>query len=275
VKQDATENEPKQDYHVQVLERVFRILDELAAGSTELPGGEIAGRVKLHRSTTHRLLAVLEKNRFVERNPENARYRLGWRLFELGIIAASRLDVYERAKPQLQRLVDETGETAHIGVLRQGEVISLLNVEGKRSVRTPATVGRRTPPHCTSQGKAILAFAGPEQIESAIDWHRFTRFTENTITDGSRFRTELALVRRRGYAVDNEEFEPGLRCIAAPVRDHTGEVIAAISIAGPSFRIGNQQIAALSRSVIGAAGRLSASLGYRGNAESERRPTNP
>ncbi len=272
MKQSDSEHERKQDYHVQVLERVFRILDELAEGSTELPGAEIADRVNLHRSTTHRLLAVLEKNRFVERNPENTRYRLGWRLFELGIIAASRLDVYEHAKPQLRRLVDETGETAHIGVLRQGEIISLLNVEGKRSVRTPATVGRRTPPHCTSQGKAILAFATPQQIEAAIDWHRFTRYTENTITDVSRFRTELAMVRRRGYAVDNEEFEPGLRCIGAPVRDHTGEVIAALSIAGPSFRIGGQQIAALSRLVMAAAGRLSASMGYRDPAESERNP---
>lgn len=269
MKQDSTEHGRKPDYHIQVLERVFRILDALAEGSTELPGAEIADRVNLHRSTTHRLLAVLEHNRFIERNPENARYRLGWRLFELGIIAASRLDLYERAKPQLLRLVEETGETAHIGVLRQGEVISLLNVEGKRSVRTPATVGRRTPPHCTSQGKAILAFAPPELIESAMDWHRFTRFTENTITDGSRFRNELALIRKRGYALDNEEFEPGLRCIAAPVRDHTSEVIAAISIAGPTFRIGNQQIPALSRSVIAAAVRLSASLGYREKTDSE------
>ena len=275
MKQKAVECEQKQDYHVQVLDRVFRILDELADCSTELPGAELSDRVKLHRSTTHRLLAVLEKNRFVERNPETARYRLGWRLFELGVIATARLDLYERAKPQLLRLVEETGETAHIGVLRQGEVISLLNAEGKRSVRTPATVGRRTPPHCTSQGKAILAFAKPEQIEAAIDWHRFTRYTDNTITDASRFRTELSLVRRRGYAVDNEEFEPGLRCIGAPVRDYRGEVIAALSIAGPSFRIGGQQIAALSQLVMAAADRLSASMGYRGKAESERKPTNP
>ena len=263
MKQKPTDPERSQEYHVQVLDRAFRLLDELANGRTELAGIEISERVDLHRSTAHRLLAVLERNRFVERNPDNARYRLGWRLFELGMMAASRLDVYERAKPELTRLVEETGETAHVGVLRQGEVISLLNVEGKRSVRTPATVGRHTPLHCTSQGKAILAFAPPEQVEAALAGYRFTSCTHNTITDVSRFRTELALARRRGYAVDNEEFEPGLRCIAAPVRDHSGEVIAAIGIAGPSFRIGGQQIPGLSRSVMAAAVRLSASMGYR------------
>ncbi len=267
----TTEPERTRAYRIQVLDRVFRILDELAHDSAELAGVEISERVALHRSTVHRLLAVLERNHFVERNPENARYRLGWRLFELGMMAASRLDVYERAKPQLLRLVEESGETAHVGVLRQGEVISLLNVEGKRSVRTPATVGRRTPLHCTSQAKAILAFAAPERIEAAIAAHQFVPYTDNTITDASRFRTELSLVRRRGYAVDNEEFEAGLRCIAAPVRDHTGEVIAAISIAGPSFRIGGQNIAALSRSVMAAADRLSVSVGYRCNAETDKK----
>lgn len=257
----------KQDYRVQVLDRAFRILDELADGSSELAGAEISDRLDLHRSTTHRLLAVLEKNRFVERNPGNARYRLGWRLFELGMIAASRLDLYERARPELLRLVEETGETAHVGVLRQGEVISLVNQEGKQSVRTPATVGRRTPLHCTSQGKAILAFAPPDQLDAALSKYRFTHYTDNTITDAQRFRAELATVRRRGYAMDNEEFEPGLRCIAAPVRDHSGDVIAAISIAGPAFRVGGQQIAVLSRSVIAAAGRLSRAMGYRGNEQ--------
>jgi IclR family KDG regulon transcriptional repressor len=252
-----------QEYHVQVLDRAFRILDELANGATDLAGIEISERVELHRSTAHRLLAVLEKNRFVERDADNARYRLGWRLFELGMIAASRLDLYERAKPELLRLVEETGETAHVGVLRQGEVISLLNVEGKPSVRTPATVGRRTPMHCTSQGKAILAFSPPTQLDTLLSGYRFASCTPNTITDSSRLCTELARVRRRGYALDNEEFELGLRCIAAPVRDHTGEVIAAISIAGPAFRIGGQQIPNLSRTVMAAAARLSASLGYR------------
>ena len=250
------------EYHIQVLDRAFRILEELADGPSEMAGIELSARVKLHRSTTHRLLAILEKNRFVERNQANSRYRLGWRLFELGMIAASRLDLYERAKPRLMELVKETGETAHIGILRQGEVISLLNFEGERSVRMPATVGRRTPLHCTSQGKAILAFSPPEEVDAVLANYLFAGYTMNTITDRPRFESELKLVRRRGYAMDNEEFEKGLRCIGAPVRDHTGEVIAAISIAGPSFRIAGSQIPELSKCVVAAAGRLSASMGY-------------
>ena len=253
------------EYHIQVRERTSRILEELADGSEEM--APIEKRVNLHRSTTHRLPAILEQNRFVEPTPANARYRLGWRLFELGMIAASRLGLNERAKPRLPELVKETGETAHIGILRQGEVISLLNVEGERSVRTPATVGRRTPLHCTSQGKAILAFAPPEQVEAALSQYRFTEYTPNTITERERFETELKLVRRRGYAADNEEFEKGLRGHGVPVRDHSGEAIAAISTAGPSFRIAGPHIPALSKRVMAAAGRLAASMGYAGKTE--------
>jgi len=251
--------------HIQVLERTFRILEELADGSEEM--APIEKRVNLHRSTTHRLLAILEQNRFVERNPANARYRLGRRLFELGMIAVSRLDPYERAKLRLAELVKEPGETAHIGIPRPGEVISLPNVEGERSVRTPATVGRRTPLPCSSQGKAILAFAPPEQVEAALSQHRFTEYTPNTLTERERFETELKLVRRRGYAVNNEEFEKGLPGLRAPVRDHSGQAIAAISIAGPSFRIAGPHIPALSKRVRVAAGRFSASMGYAGKTE--------
>lgn len=220
--QPAVKQAHRRDYHVQALERALGIVEELAKGTGEVRGAELAERLHLHLSTADRVLAVLEKQRIVERNPANVRYRLGWRLFELGMVAASRLDLYDRAKPQLERLAEETGETAHIGVLREGEIISLLNVEGQRSVRIPGTVGRHAPLHCTSKSKAILAFCARKRVEALIRHH--------------------LLVRRRGYAVDNEEFEIGLRCVGAPVRGHTGEVIAAISIAGPSFRMCGQRI---------------------------------
>jgi DNA-binding IclR family transcriptional regulator len=254
------------DYHVRVVDRVFAILKELADGSAKFGDVALAERLGLHKSTVHRLLAVMQHNGFVEREPGSTKYRLGWRIFELGITAASHLDILERAKPYVMQLVETTGETAHLGVLRQGEVVSLVNVESRYTVRTPATVGRHIPLHCTSQGKAILAFLPPDQVARRLKGHVFTRHSANTIVSKDRFLADLALVASRGYAVDNEEFEEGLRCIAAPVRDHSGDVAGAISIAGPTFRVTGSRLPALSREVKRIAAELSAALGYRGAA---------
>jgi DNA-binding IclR family transcriptional regulator len=256
----------KPDYHVRVVDRVFAILGELGDGSARFGDVALAEKLGLHKSTVHRLLAVLQHNGFVEREPGCTKYRLGWRIFELGMAAASHLDILERAKPYVTQLVEATGETAHLDVLRQGEVVSLVNVESRYTVRTPATVGRHIPLHCTSQGKAILAFLPPDQIARQLKDYVFSRHSANTILSKDRFLTDLALVASRGYAVDNEEYEEGLRCIAAPVHDYSGEVAGAISIAGPTFRVTGSRLPALSREVKRIAAELSAALGYRGAA---------
>jgi DNA-binding IclR family transcriptional regulator len=248
---------------VRVVDRALAILEELADGSTSLGDVALAEKLGLHKSTVHRLVAVLQRKGFVERDPGSTKYRLGWRIFELGMAAASRLDVLERAKPYVTQLVEATGETAHFGVLRQGEVVSLVNVESSYTVRTPSTIGRHIPLHCTSQGKVILAFLPADQLASKLKDYVFSRHSANTIVTKERFLEELALVVNRGYAVDNEEFEEGLRCIGAPVLDHTQEVTGAISIAGPTFRVTGSRLPALSRVVKRIAAELSRALGYR------------
>jgi DNA-binding IclR family transcriptional regulator len=247
-------------YHIQVLDRAFDVLDVLAGNGGELGATEVALNLGLHKSTVHRLLMMLQTRRFVERNSETGKYRLGWRLFELGSLAASRVDLYSIARPHIEHLVKITGETAHLGVLRGGEIISLLNVETHRSVRTPSSVGRRTPIFCTSLGKAIVANlpgAAAAEVIRNVDFRVFTRHTLNL----SSFMAELEKVREQGYALDNEELEEGLRCVGAPVRNHLGEVVAAISIAGPSYRVGGEYLSGLIRSVVTTAGQLSADLG--------------
>lgn len=253
-----------QVYRVQVLERVFEILDILADSDAGIGLTELAGRLKLHKSTTHRLVMVLESGRYIERNPSTGRYHLGSRLIELGLSAAAQLDVYEVARPYLRTLAEEAGETAHLAVLREGEIVSIVKAEGNQNLRTPITVGTRTPAHCTSLGKAILAFGPPERVDDFLKNRKLKAYTSKTITSPMRFKAELQAIRERGYSVDNEEREIGLRCIAAPVWNSLGEVIAAISVAGPAFRITEKRIPALSRIVIGVAGRISSSLGYRG-----------
>lgn len=246
------------DYDVRVLNRAVAILNELATGLKEK--SDLSRNLGLHKSTVHRLLAVLDRNGFVERKPGGREYGLGWRVLELGMVAALRLNILDCVKPYLAELVDRTRETADLGVLCEGEVVSLLNVESLDSVRTPATIGRRVPLHCASEGKAILAFLPSEQIQEHLKGYVFTRRTRNTITTKQRFLGELAMVRERGYAVDNEEFEEGLRCIAAPVSNHSGTVTAATSIAGPAFRITGARFSVLARAVVQVAAELSTAL---------------
>lgn len=249
-------------YRVQVIDRIFQILDLLAEAKGELGSTDLAHQLGLHKSTVHRLMSALERHRFVEKNRENAKYNLGWRLFELGNAAASRLGLYGLARPYLAALAKKTCETAHLGIMSHGEVTSIVSVEADRSLRLPATVGRRSPLHCTSQGKAILAFSEQALAEEIIRTLDLKPLTRNTITKVARLQDELSRIRKAGYAVDNEELEEGLRCIGAPVFDHVGEVIAAVSIAGPAYRVGGGQLPRLTEAVMQTSRQLSSALGY-------------
>lgn len=247
-------------YRVQVLDRSFRILDALAA-SNELSPADLASTLHLHKSTIHRLLVVLEHQRFIRRTADG-KYGLGTKLIEMGSRAMEQLNLGEHATPFLRRLVEETGETAHISVLSGAEMMSIANVPGRWTLTTPSTVGRRTQIYCTSVGKALIAFLPDDRLEPLLSRLQFAPHTRRTITNSAALRAELARIRRRGYAVDNEEVEEGLRCIGAPVRDYTGQVVASISIAGPVFRIQKGRVTSLSRAVVKAADDLSADLGY-------------
>lgn len=251
------EAERVEDYHVRVLDRVIAILSELANRSDGLRVVDLAEAVSLHKSTVHRLLAVLDKNGFVEKKPRCQKYTLGWRLFELGMAASLHLNLLDTAQPYVTNLALQTGETAHLGVLRDKSLVSLVSAESQYSIRTPATVGRHTPLHCVSQGKVILAYLPAKKVEEILTGYPLKAFTRNTITDKQRLLAELDLVRERGYAMDNEEFEDGLRCAAAAVRNQAGLPIAAIGIAGPTFRVGASALPKLIHQVTEAATGLS------------------
>ena len=250
-------------YQVQVLDRALGILDLLAGENPELGASEVSERTGLHKSTVHRLLQVLERHRLIEKIALNGKYRLGLRLFELGSKAMAQFDLRERAQPYLKRLVLETGETAHICILDGDRMLSIANVESPRTLRTPSTVGHRTPIHCTSVGKVLLAFLPEDEQNDLINQCELTDYTRHTITKPARLKAELKLIRQRGYAMDDEEIEEGLRCVGAPVMDHSGRVVAAMSIAGPAFRLTDDRIPAVARSVIQAASELSVELGYK------------
>jgi DNA-binding IclR family transcriptional regulator len=260
---DKTKTASRSPYQVQVLDRALAILQMLSAEGPDLSLGEISTTLELHKSTVHRLIMVLERHKLVERNSDNGRYRLGLKLFELGTKAVSKLDLRGRARPVLERLVLETSETVHLCILDETEVVYLDKVEPARSVRMASSVGRRNPAYCTAVGKAILAWLPEAQVETIVRKHGLKAMTANTITSFLELKTELATIRDRGYAIDNEEIEEGVRCVGCVVRDFSGGPVAAISVSGPAFRVTREKVKSIARPVIVAANTLSTELGFK------------
>jgi DNA-binding IclR family transcriptional regulator len=245
----------------QVVDRVVDILETFTRLGPELGVSEISRALDLKKATAHRLLASLRRRGIVAQDPVTRRYRLGMKLWEFGSMATSAVDWVDRVKPYLQQLTDATGETTHLAVLSDGQVLYVDKVESPRSLRMPSQVGRRLPVHCTGVGKALIAFLPEEVLRGLVKRRGMQAFTPNTITDPARLAEELAAIRARGYAIDDEEIEEGLVCIGAPVRDHTAHVVAAVSIAGPSSRVRPDRIEEQGREVVAAAKAMSAVLG--------------
>jgi DNA-binding IclR family transcriptional regulator len=252
----------KSPYQIQVLDRALAVLELLSQDGPDLALAEVSERLKLHKSTAHRLIMVLERYKLIEKNSVSGRYRLGLKLFELGTKAVSQLDLRERAHPYLERVVIESGETVHLCILDDGEVVYVDKVEPARSVRMASTVGTRNPAYCTAVGKAMLAHLPPAQVEAIVRKHGLRPLTKNTITSLAELRAELAKIRARGYAIDDEEIEDGVRCVGCVVQGPAGEPFAAISVSGPTFRVTQEKVPALAQPVVAAAKELSAQLGF-------------
>jgi len=248
-------------YRIQAIERAVAILNAFSADQPELRVSELAERLGLHKSTVHRFLVNLEAAGLVERNPRTGRYRLGLRIFELGGLVMQRMDLWDEALPFLEGLVRDSGETGHLAVLDGGEAIYVERVEARRALRIPSAVGRGYPVHATNLGKVLLAHLPREEVARIVDERGLAGYTPHTITDVADLEAELGLIRERGFAVDNEEYDEGLRCIGAPVWDHTGRVVAAMGIGGPVTRVTPERIDALAEMVMAAAHGLSRRLG--------------
>ncbi len=219
----------------------------------------------LHRSTTHRILMALEYNELIKQNPDTSRYFLGIKLFKLGHQAASQLNLREVSRPFLSRLMSETQETVHLAILDDDQVLYLDKVEGAHALRMPSRVGRHIPIYCASLGKAMLSCLDDHEVRKILRKQTVKPFTANTIKNGDQLLAELRLVRKRGFAVDNEEIEIGLRCVGAPIRDYTGCMVGAISVAAPSARLAEKRIPTIGRRVMVIAGEISEKLGYENN----------
>lgn len=249
-------------YRIQVLDRAVHILSCFGFERNELSVSEITARTKLHKATVHRILAALQHNKLAHQNPKTGRYSLGIKLFELGQQAVARLDLREIARPHIEALSRETSETVHLAILDENKVLYLEKVEGPHALRMPSRVGHHIPTYCTSLGKAMLACLDDGEIKRMFQGEAFERFTPATVKSVAELLRDLEAVRKRGYAIDDEEIERGLRCVAAPVRDYTGEMAGAISIAAPSVRLTDKTLASVGRRVQKTAKEISSELGF-------------
>lgn len=241
--------------------RAFDVLDGIAAasdGSASLT--QIANRLKVSKSTAHRYLTTLEGLAVVERD-EHESYRLGLRLVELAGVVLSDHDVRREAEGELEALARYTKETAHLAVPSGSEVFYLAKFDSPHSLRMVSRIGARMPMYSTALGRSILAHSSEERVEDVLA-EGLPRRTPSTITDARALRTNLELVRERGFAIDDEENEPGVRCVGAPIFDMGGSVVAAISVSGPSTRVTREVALAIAPAVLGAAKTVSMRLGY-------------
>lgn len=250
---------------VQTIERAFSIIELLGNADYHLGISEIAQRSELPLATTHRLLSTLLKLGYVEQNPETNKYTLGVRILQLRGAVIEQLNLGVQAMPIMKMLMNDVGETVHLAVLNEGEIIYIERVEGLRTQGMYTRIGKRAPAHCTALGKVLLSNLQEELwFDDVVNRHGLKSFSETTITSVDDLRRELDQIRERGYAIDNGETGESVRCVAAPIRDYTAQVVAAVSISGPQSQITFDRVPDLGNSVCQAATRISNKLGFNG-----------
>ncbi|MFH1567734.1 MAG: IclR family transcriptional regulator, partial [Gemmatimonadota bacterium] len=242
---------------IQALDRGLMVLEALAASAGDASLSQLAAQFPWHKSTTLRLLNTLVQHGQAERDPESSRYRLGLGILRLSSALGRRLDLRERAREPVRKLADRARETAHLAILDRGEAVVLEQAETAERIRIITYIGMRMPCHCTALGKALLAFLPKEELDRQCDSRALERYTDRTIVDPKELRLHLAEVREQGYAFDDEESYAGMSCLAAPVRDRDGRVVAAVGISGPSGRMHSPKYEGAVRAVMEAAGQVS------------------
>jgi IclR family transcriptional regulator, KDG regulon repressor len=253
----------KPPYKVQVLDRAINILEFIgrqSSGEAALP--ELSAAMKLHKTTTHRIAHVLESRGLLRRGLDSNRYRLGLHLYDLGCQALDHVNIRDEARPLMTRVAFEVGETVHLALLDRAEVLYIERVEAQRSLTMGSKLGARNPVYCTALGKAILAWSPEAEVDRVLGGSRMEARTRNTITNVLTLKRELERIRDRGYAIDDEEIEEGIRCIAAPILSANDRAVAAISVSGPSSRITPDRYQLIGKTMMNAAQELSTRMGH-------------
>lgn len=263
----------KDRYLINSILRACNILKSFSREKETFKISELAQQLHLDRSTTYRILLSPEKSGLVEKDEKNGTYSLGVGAFEVGSAYLRRADFVQISRPIMSDLALKVQETVHLAILSGTEILYLDKIDSPRTLGVISKIGQRAPVYCTGLGKVMLAYLPEDERSKIIDGIRFMPYTKNTITSKKRFIEELQVVRRRGYAQDRREHEEDVECVAAPIRNDLGHVIAALSISGPTIRLSKKIVQEIFRKkVVETALKISHKMGFRegggGTAES-------
>ena len=251
---------------VQTLERASFILDILGQSPQGISIKDLSERMHLPKGTTHRLLSSLSYFGYVRKDQNTKNYFLGFKLVELGNLLLGQLDLRKEAEPFLRDLAERTRETVHLVILDGSEIVYLDKLETEPhtgGLRMASRVGSRNPAHSCAVGKVLMAHLPAAALAKMVEEKGLPKRTANTITDFDQLKAHMALVRKQGYAIDDEENERGIRCVGAPIFNEAGMVVAAISVSGPAFRVTKKTVQeSLRKEVMATAHRISRKLGF-------------
>lgn len=251
------------DNSVQSLDRMIQILEELALHRDGCGVTTLSNLTGLHKSTVHRLLNTLMSRGYILKNSENDKYSLGMRILYLSSAILDRMDIRTVAKPFLEELCRSTDEVIHLSTLDGTEAVYIDKVESpNKSVRMYSQIGKRVPLHCTGVGKILLAWLPDKDVEYLLGLKGMYAYTKNTITNIEDMKKHLAEIRKKGYAFDELEHEEEIRCVAAPIFDMSGKVVASVSVSGPVMRVTLDRMPQLTEEVLKTAKKISYQLGY-------------
>ena len=261
--EDMSTKKDPQEYNVRAIERALQVLDCFDEEHPVRGVSEIAQTVGLHKATTHRIVTTLFNYGYLERASDGKKYRLGIQLATMGSRVVNRMDLRGEARPYMNELVMQWDEACDLCIFDQGSVFYIEVLRDHHALRISSAVGQTLPAYCTASGKVFLAFLPPAELDSMIN-QPLAAYTENTITSSTELRKQFEEVRKRGYAFDDEEYELGIRAIAAPIFNRKGRVTAVLGIPGPVERMSLDRIPQMVESLISATQSISHRLGWRG-----------
>ncbi len=244
------------------VDKALIIIKLLAEKGRDMKLTEISEELDINKGTLHGLISTLKFHGFIDQDGKTQKYRLGLYLIELGDIASKSLDIFQITSPIIEEVSNRLQETVHIAKLDNFDVVYVDKKESKQSMRIYTSIGSRNPAYCTGVGKAMLAYLDEDTLNMLLP-EKVEKFTPNTVTDKEEFIKRLRLIKEKGYALDNEEFSIGLKCVAAPIFNHEGKAIYGLSVSGPSVRMTEEKIQESIKLIKLAAEKISHKIGYK------------
>jgi len=255
----------KEKYSIQAVENALNVLEQFEGKKAELGITELSQNLDLHKNNIFRLLATLESRGYIEQNKNNEHYRLGIKSLELGRAFLAHTGLIKVAVKNLEDLCNEVNETVYLSIMKKNQVLFIEDWEAKRALRVASRIGERLSPLCTATGKVFLAYFGKEERDTVINNNEFVKYTDNTILTEDEYRKGLEKVEEAGYALDNQEKDLGVVCVAGPIFNYNNDVVASISISGPSIRLTEETVKDFYvNHVVECCKKVSTAIGYSG-----------